>query len=750
MSPLTPIAIFLGSALLFCLQPMVGRTLLPAFGGSAAVWSVCLAAFQVLLVGGYAYAHGLNKLGAQKQRRAHVAMLGVAAAWTFAAAMAGLAWVRGGLHAGAHPAMGVLVVVLAGVGVPYLVLSAGSSLLQAWASETAREHGGRGVYRLYAISNLGSFFGLFAYPFLLDPFVSLRGQWLGWCAGLVVYLALVAGVARGKRGGGAEALSDLDAALAASRQPKKTEPVVLARGLSGAAWWFVLPGLSSFTLVATTNHLSMDVAPMPLLWVILLGAFLLSYAVGFSRAGERWLPVWRLLALGALIACGFAAQESGGDAFTANILAGAALVFFGGVFLHGWLYATRPEGARLTRFYLGVAVGGAVGGMLVSFVAPVVFSGYWEYQVALIACAAASLVFSVLSWELVWHARLLNGVTAVASVCVCMLVWTAMTVESRGIVLRGRNFYGALKVGQSDMMVAGDLARVYALTNGGTMHGQQAHGRNPELEKMPTSYYGSLAGGLSVMLHKKWTGGARGKINLGDMTKPVSGENGSPMRVGVIGLGVGTMATWARAGDEWRFFEINPLVDKVARDEQFFTCVTRSAAAPRTVLGDARLMLEREQSAGEAVYDVLIIDAYSGDSIPLHLATEEAFQLYAKRLAPDGILAMHISNWHLDLLPLCKAAARALGMSAMGVQSFDNPNELTEGAMWVFLTREPLDVSSGAVVELVDFSRVRDIRLPTDERGSLQGLIRFNYSAPVLIEDGWRDYLETETRADGE
>lgn len=742
MNPLTPLAIFLGSALLFCLQPMIGRTLLPAFGGSAAVWSVCLATFQTLLVGGYAYAHVLNGMDARRQRRTHVALLGGAVAWTLAVAVAGLAWAQANLPAGAHPSLEVLLVVLAGAGVPYLVLSSGSSLLQAWASVGAGGGSGRGVYRLYAVSNLGSFLGLFAYPFLMEPFVPLRWQWLGWCAALAVYALLVACVAWMKKKEKKNvAPDDLDAALAASRFPKRSgagEPVVLARGLSGAAWWVVLPGLSSFTLVATTNHLSMDVAPMPLLWAILLGAFLLSYVVGFSRAGERWIPVWRVLALGALIGCGFAAQQEGGDAsFAANIGAGTALVFLGGTFLHGWLYAIRPEGSRLTRFYLGVAVGGAIGGMLVSFAAPALFAGYWEYQIALIGCALASLVFAVLSWERVWHARLLSGVTAVAAVCVCMLVWTATVNENRGIVLRERNFYGALKVGRADgMVVQGEFARVFMLTNGGTLHGEQAHDESGELAMLPTTYYGPLAGGLSVMLHEKWTGAAPGSIKLGDAEKLAEAKGGRPMRVGAIGLGTGSMAVWARPGDEWRFFEINPLVDRTARDERFFTYLAKSAAAPRTVVGDARLMLEREQAAGEAAYDVLIIDAYSGDSVPLHLTTEEAFRLYAKRLAPGGILAMHISNWHMDLLPLCKAVARALDMHALGVQSPEESGRLIEGALWVFMSREPINVDadeSGA--DIVDFSRVRDIRLPTDEWGSLQGLIRFNYTVPVIARE---------------
>lgn len=741
MSPVTPPAIFLGSALLFCLQPMVGRTLLPAFGGSAAVWSVCLAAFQVLLVGGYGYAHALAGLDARRQRRLHLALLGVAVAWAFAVALFGLAWARQNLHAGAFPAMEVLLVVLAGAGVPYLILSAGSSLLQAWAGANAGGHGGaggRGVYRLYAVSNLGSFAGLFAYPVLMEPHVSLTWQWLGWSLGLAVYLALVAFVAW--QPGNTTPGPVRQDAVAPGVAPGKAGHVTLPRLLSAPAWWLALPGLSSFTLVATTNHLSMDVTPMPLLWAILLGAFLLSYVAGFSRIGERLIPMWRTLAIGSLIACGYVARDAGGgDSFLPTIAAGVAMVFLCGTFLHGWLYAIRPEGARLTRFYFCVAVGGAIGGMAVSFGAPLVFNGFWEYHGALVACAAVSIVFAALSRERFWVARIFNVAAVLASASVCVLVWKALAIEGQGIILRERNFYGVVKVTGFDAMVLGEDATVYMITHGGTMHGHQAHSKysgNEELATMHTSYYSPLAGGLALMLNDKWAGAPRSTVKLRDAGR-LARAKGQPMRVAVIGLGIGSMLTWAREGDEWRYFEINPLVDKVSRMEDFFTQVKNSPAATQTVIGDARLMLGREQAAGEPAYDVLVMDAYSGDSVPLHLATAEAFELYAKRLAPGGILAMHISNWHLDLLPLCKAGARILGMHVAGVQSPEDNDRLIETALWVFLSREEIALdAAGTDADLVDFSLVRDMRMPTDEWGSLWELLHFDYEVPLLDKTG--------------
>jgi len=753
MNPLTPIAIFIGSALLFCLQPMVGRTLLPAFGGSAAVWSVCLATFQVLLVGGYAYAHALTSMDARKQRRVHIIALALAVAWAFAIALAGLAWARANLHGGAQPALQVLLVVLLGAGVPYLVLSAGSSLLQAWAGAHARQRG-RAVYRLYAVSNLGSFIGLFAYPFLLEPFVPLHLQWAGWSAALAVYLLLVAGIAARKKSSASGDQADLSdqpdrsdqsdlSDLSDQPAPKDSAAAATAshlpRPLAASAWWYVLPGLSSFMLVSTTNHLSMVVTPVPLLWAVVLGAFLLSYVVGFSRIGEHWLPVWRVLALGALIWSGYAATNEGGDGFLSSVGAGVSFVFFGGTFLHSWLYATRPESARLTRFYLGVAVGGAIGGMLVSFVAPLVFNGVWEYPLALVACAAAGLVFAVCSWRRRAIPRVFNILVALACVWACLLTWIAERGLGDGVVLRARNFYGSLRVSESDQTVFGGDARVFMLTNGGTLHGSQVQDLNEvpgPYANTPVTYYGPLAGGLSLAFNPKWRGAAGAgtpeKLDLANMTE-VERPQGRPMRIAVIGLGIGSMTAWARAGDEYDFFEINPLVDKVARDRRFFTYVSDAPATVNTRLGDARLMLERERAANAPKYDVLIIDAYTGDSVPLHLATAEAFRLYADRLAPDGVLVMHISNWHLDLLPLCKAAARALGMKPVGVMTDGSDYLLTEDALWVYLTRKPVAVdAAGSGASLVDFSRVRDIRLPTDDWGSLQSLIRFDATTPLL------------------
>ena len=831
MNPLIPLAIFLGSALLFFLQPMVGRTLLPSFGGSAAVWSVCLATFQVLLVGGYFYAHVLGGMGARKQRRLHVALLALGVVWAFVIALVALPLARAKLHAGAAPSLEVLLVVLLSVGVPYLVLSAGSSLLQAWVGAHAGLKG-RAVYWLYAVSNLGSFIGLFMYPFVMEPFVPLHWQWIGWSAALAAYLALVAGIALqsswhglparepGESGTGCQPVSQ-DAQSGPPPVPAHATPH-LPWPLNGSAWWYVLPGISSFMLVSTTNHLSMDVAPVPLLWAVLLGAFLLSYVAGFSRLGERGLPVWRVLALCALLWSGVMAGNEGGDSFLPSVAAGTAFVFFGSTFLHGWLYSIRPEGARLTRFYLGLAVGGAAGGMLVSFVAPLVFSGIWEYPVALFICALAGIIFSAFSWlrqhgsrALDWFAvaacvvailagfkpflnylmiwflvhipapgitlatpwgameipyvalvlgagalgalifagdawrrsqmpRLFNAVVAIACVGACLPVMEAIGNQGRDIVYRARNFYGSLKIEQEITSLTGDNARVFSLTNGGTMHGIQVRydaGEEGRFADTATSYYSPHGGGLSFAFSPKWRGFMPKKLMLRDLSQFQRPE-GKPMRVAVIGLGTGSMVAWGRKGDDWTFYEINPLVDQVARDDRFFTYLKDSNARHAkvdTALGDARLLLERERKENAPVYDVIVADAYTGDSLPMQLATKEAFLLYRDRLAPDGVLVIHISNWHLNLLPLCKAVARELGMHAVGVMSDGNPGDLTESTLWVFLTKHQVKVdATGSGATLVDFTKVDEIRLPTDTWGGLQSLISFKFN--IRYWNRWHEW----------
>jgi len=686
--------VFFGSFLLFLLQPMLGRTLLPSFGGSAAVWTICLAAYQVLLLAGYAYAHGFASRTSQTRRRTHLCLLAVASAWMLVyATLRGM--LKGFLGNSPVPAFEVLCCVLAIVGLPYVLLAAGSTLVQAWEVEDEGAEGRQGsdVYRLYAISNLGSFAGLLIYPFVLEPFVPLTAQWYGFAVCFAVYVAVMV-LAGWHRDQGQP---DLHTVFERSDG---------ARG-GAATWiwlWFLLPAVSAFLLNAVVTHLFTDVTPMPLVWVVMLSVFLLSYTVGFSRAGG-WRRIWCAVAGLALAGAAVARGLWGTGSFFPNAAAGVGVVFGVGAVLHGWLYAARPAVAQLTRYYLAIAMGGAAGGLLAALVSPLVFDRVVEYPLALCVCAALT-AWRVSCPDLTPRRAGRSWATALC----CGALWLALAAatarQSQARVLfRARNFYGCLKVTQTfESFGTQGVFPVFYLWCGQTTHGIQV--RSPFFKGRGTAYYGQTGGGIALLAHPKY-------------------QAGQGMKVGVVGLGAGTLACYGRRGDLFRFFEINPLVVNVATDPRLFTFLPDAPMPIDLVAGDARRMLEKERSAGDPLYDVLVIDAYSGDAVPYHLATREAFALYFDRLEQDGILAVHVSNWHIDLLPLCKAVSAELGVSPYGVVGVKEDG-VTSGAVWVFLTRRPMDYRYQArrLVREVTWEEVRDVAAPTDEKGSLLPLLR--------------------------
>lgn len=721
-SRLLPVAtVFCGSFLLFMIQPLLGRSLLPVFGGSASVWCICLACYQTLLLVGYVYAHGIALT--DRLRRVHVAVAVLAALWALMVAFkrgALLAW----LGAGDARAVAVLVGVALFVGIPYVTLAAGSTLVQAWL---AKENEGAGpgadvagaggptgnsqrgassrspdVYRLYAVSNFGSLLGLLSYPFVLEPFVSLTVQWYGLAAGLAAYAVLLARVAlRGESG--------------REGRPRIGVGDLHVDGQVGGhtgspRLWLLLPGVTTFLLNATTAHLSVDVAPMPMVWAVLLAAFLLSYVMGFSPWGERRRGVWCACAGVALAGAAVVRGMWGTGSFFPNAWAGVAVLFFVGTVIHSWLYALRPETARLTRYYLCGAAGGAVGGLLSSLVAPLLFNRITEYPLALFVCAI------LVAWRapkpLGLIAKRWGGWSVAAGCGVAWLVLAhAMNRQTQAHTLFSeRNFYGCLAVTQTFERLGPQHAvfPVNYLWCGQTTHGIQIHAPNPLIRNTGTAYYGPQGGGIAFSANPK----------------VLAGE---ALKVGVVGLGAGTLACYGRPGDLFRFYEINPQVVKVATDPQLFTFLPDAKMPIDLVLGDARRMLEKERAAHDPLYDVLVIDAYSGDAVPYHLATREAFRLYLDRLDENGILAVHVSNWHIDLLPLCKAMATELGVCAYGAITAAQSEALRGGAIWVFMTRHPIAYrypGKEKVCEVV-WSDVRDISAPTDEKGSLLSLIRY-------------------------
>ena len=685
---LAAVTIFLGSMLLFGVQPMLGRTLLPGFGGTASVWVVCLCAYQVMLLGGYFYAHLAGRGG--WGRRLHAVFLSVSVVWAlaFAAALPALSKVFG---SAAYPPAEVLLWVLLAIGPPYVLLSANGSLVQAWASRGAA---GAGAYRLYAVSNAGSFCGLLLYPFAVEPHVPLSWQWYGFAAGLAGYAGLVWVLSRGA--------GPAPGAGAPGPGPCPGAPGVRP-GVNPL--WVLLPASGVFLLNAVTAHLTLDVMPLPLLWAVLLGLFLLSYVIGFSSWAERNLPALAglaFLSLSLVVAAAWG-RQGGGHGFLLTLGAGLGLCLSGCLFLHAWLYSARPPKEGLTLYYLCNAAGGAVGGILASLVAPAVFRTVLEFPVCLAILLAWVMWFLMPRLKGGWRAAGLAAALAVAA-CGCF----AFLVPHKGdrpVVHRGRGFFGTIEVLEAKARAASGEGVVREFIHGTTVHGIQA--LIPGRERAPTAYFTPDAGGYPVVAHPKY-------------------RSGEPMRVNIVGLGVGVMLCYARPGDYYRAYEISPEALRVAADPGLFTFVSGCPAQLDIVPGDARKGLERELAEGAEGYDVIHVDAFTGDNLPYHLSTAEAFGLYFSMLKPGGVLAVNISNWHLDLEPFMKAVGDRFGVPVLGLRTRDDFARLGFAAKFAFFCREPENLSEPpATASLIDFGRVRAMpRLPEDGRGSFVGLIK--------------------------
>ena len=692
---LSAATIFIGAFIAFAMEPLVGRTLLPEFGGMASVWVTCLAAFQVLLVGGYFYAHVAVRGGmaTRKSLGVHLFLVAAGAAW-----LAFVGWRHAALTQAmaswGDPALCTLAAVLVLAGVPFVLLSANSSLVQVLAG---------GEFRLYAVSNLGSFAGLLAYPLVLEPYVSVTAQWQ-LLAGLSVLYALCLW---GLGGGIARQPSGVQQAECVRPQ--------LKRGV--VALWLLIPAVTCFLLNATTAFLTSALTPVPLMWVYVLSLYLLTYVLGFTGRGSRLLPAW--LALGvvavAVAIYAMAVTGSGDRRFLWNFAAGTGLILFAGTGLHAWLYRLRPGGDGLTRYYLCLAVGGGVGGVLSSMVCPVVFKSAVEYPFALAAVLALTLAglyhwLSSCGLEAIERirARLAAGSPLrrekvlfwFGAASVALSVLGAVHVIRQHYAIRahviqeGRTFYGAWCVSLEDVVNQyGKKYPVYAFTHGGTTHGVQS--RDEIRRREPTSYFGPLGGGLAFSSNPRYAAG-------------------KPVRVAVVGLGIGTLALYGRPGDTFRFFEICPEVMKLA-EEGPFDYLRTCKAKREMVLGDARKRLEEEDRRGDEKYDILVMDAFSGDSISMYLVSQEAFSLYRRRLKDDGTFAVNITNWNLDLLPVMKAAARELGMTCDVAEQ--PPGLFTYTARWALMSRERPKFPDGA--RFIRLDSVPDVKLPTDERGSL-------------------------------
>lgn len=668
--------------LIFQVQPLVSKYILPWFGGTPAVWSACLLFFQVTLFGGYAYAHFLTEYcSPRRQVLIHGIVLGLALLLLPIAPDA--AWKPTGHEAPLPRILGLLAVC---VGLPYFALSATGPLLQRWYSLALPT---KSPYRLYALSNIGSLAGLLSYPFLVEPNWDATTQANGWswAFGAYALLAVACGLT-----------------LPRHEVKRTTELPCDTRTPSFAdrAVWFGLAAMASILLLATTNQVCTDVAVMPFLWVLPLTLYLVSFILCFD--GDGWYPRRTYLVAGAAgVACVCVMMFHWETAsLTAQVVVYFAALFFGCMVCHGELARLRPAPRHLTGYYLAMSAGGACGGILTALVAPLAFSRYLELHIGLFGSVAVVLV--VLARDKTWTASWRKP-AMVWSVMLVGVLFLARTLRAHaGEVIAGeidvsRNFYGVLKVARIDQ---DDPARASTvLVHGHILHGRQFTGSGRE--RIPTAYYGEqTAAGL--LLQRKVAG------------LQVSSLRVSSLRVGVVGLGVGTLATYGRPGDVYRCYEINPDVIRVAQEH--FTYLRDSAAKIEIVTGDARLSLEREPDQN---FDVLILDAFSSDAIPTHLLTREAFAIYARHLTPGGCVAAHISNRHFDLKPVLAGVAQDRGWSAAAHLSQDVPERGQTAAEWVLLgpCRGVFELGP----DLRDCSDVRRV-LWTDQSSHVLGILK--------------------------
>ena len=744
---LAVVTIFLGSFLLFGVQPLVGRTLLPAFGGTSSEWVACLCAFQTLLLLGYLQAHRAS--ASPRRRRVHAVLLLVSAAWAFFAYTGwksfGASLVGGPLP----PGVQVLLCVLALCGLPYVLLSANSSLVQACVAESGA---GRGAYRLYGVSNAGSLAGLLAYPFLFEPYVTLSAQWRAFGVGIALYALLLASLMRRRPGSagilpadaapGSTGILPADGQTGGASTPcepplqsgaKRQKSIIyyllsiiyyLLREKRMALLALLLPALSCFLLNAVTAHMTLDVMPMPMLWAILLAVFLASYIVGFTAWAERNVRFLAILALAPLCAaCWINGKTSRDIPMKTAVLVLCAFLACGCTFLHAWLYAIRPDAGRLTRYYLLNSIGGAIGGILASLVAPLVFSGITEYPIALALVGAAAVAAA--TTRRMQNAEsgmqnfpgaerqkspifyLLSPISYLLLVCAAVLYVKGAGKETRPVVYRGRGFFGTIQVLEAKARASTGEGCIREFVHGTTIHGIQAH--LPGKTRMPTTYYTPDASGYAIAAHPKY-------------------RRGEPMRVNITGLGIGVMFCYGRTNDYYRAYEISPDALAVATDTNLFTFVADCPAKKEIVLGDARQGLEDELRRGVEPYDVIVVDAFTGDNLPYHLSTKEAFDLYFKLLKPDGVLCVNISNWHLQLEPFMRALGEAYDVPLLGLETLDDYGRLAFGAKVAFFCRKPEGLAMppvGPKCRIIDFNAFKPMpHLPTDEKGSFLDLVR--------------------------
>ena len=641
--------IFLSSFLLFLVQPIIAKQILPWFGGSAAVWTTCLVFFQSVLLAGYAYADLTTRLGARRQALLHMALLVLALA--FLPIIASSGWKPQGQE---EPISRILALLVATIGLPYFLLSTTTPLLQSWYW---RRFQSAVPYRLFALSNFASLLALLGFPVLFEPLFDLSQLGWGWSMLFAGFALLCAASAWMSMNGHESQVVKEQAA-----------PVPLKDQLL----WLALSAMGSVMLLAVTNHITQNVASVPFMWVLPLALYLVTFILAFDH--PRWYLRPLFLALLPVLLPAMAYYIPSLD------LRVAAPLYLVGMFVacmvcHGELAALKPHPAQLTRFYLMMSLGGALGAVLVAIVAPLTLPGYFELGIALVLLGAlfAVRVRGLASW----------GVLAVLAATVAFVVKGAYDYTSHIRVME-RDFYGVVRT--ADHLSPAPYRSMY---HGAIMHGGQLLGDS--FRNTPADYFGPDSGYGRVF------------ASLREM------EPKKPLNVGVIGLGAGVIAAWMKPGDTLVFYEISPRVVDIAKRE--FTFLADTPAKTEVVMGDGRLSLEREPPRG---YDVLGIDAFSGDSIPMHLVTREAMALYLRHLKPDGVIVFQATNRYIDLLPVVKRLAAEYGLEALNVS--DSPDADSGPEYWYSSTDQVVVTRNR---KLLEWPRIAEAAEEIEERSDL-------------------------------
>jgi hypothetical protein len=693
-------AVLAGAGLLFQIQPIAGKLLLPWFGGGASVWTTCMFFFQSMLLAGYGYAHLLTKIPApRRQAIVHASLLVISmlflpvniTAQEFSAGTP-------------NPAPLIVLSLLVSIGFPFVMLASTAPLIQKWSSITRPAHS---PYRLYALSNTGALLALLTYPLLVEPNMSLRIQSVAWSMGYGAFVVALLAAAwlvwahhdrtAGRLPGGVKEES--------SRLETAITPL-------GAALTVCLSACGVVVLLAVTNEITQNVAPVPFLWILPLVCYLLTYIICFS--GEQWYDraIWGSLFVvsgSSLIILHFFATSF---PIVPVVVAYLLALFCACIVCHAELYRLRPGNGQLTRWYLLVALGGAMGGAFVSIVAPAIFTRYWE------TLAGAFLIYTVFGIVVLRddgnrrssQAAALQAVLERWALRLFAIGWVAGLFLLPAVVVQlntlrveydiasSRNFYGLLNV--RDVISDGIARRI--LVDGTTIHGFQL--LEESARNTPTSYYGANTGIATVMEN---------------IERPDAG-----LRVGIVGLGTGTLAAYGEARDDYRFYELNPAVVDVAN--RYFSYLEDSRATVDIVPGDGRISMERElRESGSRRYDVLVIDAFNSDAIPVHLLTLEALELYWSHLKPSGVLALHLTNNYLDLVQVASNLGHRMGKDVLLVTT-PRAVGVTSAADWVLLLEDSRSIVGG----MTGGASSSELTLPglervwTDDYSNLPGALR--------------------------